>query len=74
MKAQKFYIKKRDNLQAKPYCVCYGKLSATAAKRMEKTLSGYNYVYGYDTEQEYHKAILDFEKEGFSIQDKPALK
>ena len=71
MKTQKYYIKHRDNGQGKPYCVCYGQQSAADAKRMEKTLAGYNIVYGYDTEAEYLAAIKKFKVEGLRIMDEP---
>lgn len=68
---KKYYIKRRDNLQSRPYYVAKGQMSATAAKKAEKSLSGFNYMKPYETEAEYFAALDSLKADGESVQDDP---
>ena len=62
-----YYIKERHNPQLGTYYVTMGQLSKREAKRNENSIYGDNYMLGYQTEEEYKKAISDLKQRGFRI-------
>jgi len=65
-----FYITKRCIPGSKePNYITNGQLTKAEAKRKEKPICGTNYVTGFATEAEYHKAISDLEVKGITCYD-----
>ena len=65
MALKKYYIKKRYRPYGQGvYYVAKGLMSKTAAKKIENSNIGTNYMYGYDTAEEYKRAIVKLKSEG----------
>lgn len=56
---KKFYIKERHNPQLGTYYVACGQMTKKEAKSYEDTRYGTNVMHGYDTAEEYEKALAD---------------
>lgn len=64
---KKYYIKRRDNGQTKPYYSRLGQLSKAAAKRNESTLAGSNEVIAFDTLEDYNAEIASLRAAGETV-------
>ncbi len=67
-KQLKYWLKERFNPQLGTYWVKRGQMTATAAKRCEKSVYGDNRMHSFDTEAEYLAQIAKLEKSGVSVQ------
>ena len=54
----KYYIKERHNKFGVCYIAC-GKLTESEANENEKYLGCSNYMFSYDTKEEYEKALFE---------------
>jgi len=63
-----WWLKERENPQLGTYWVACGKLSKTAAKRMEYSLYGCNIMHSFETEAEYLERIEELKQQGERVQ------
>jgi len=68
MATKYWWLKERDNPQLGTYWVACGKLSKTAAKRMEYSLYGCNIMHSFETETAYLERIEELKKQGERVQ------
>ena len=64
----KYYIKERHNPQLGVYYKAEGKLSKKRSKEKEGSLYGHNFMFEYDTEEEYEQAIRTLKERGERVQ------
>lgn len=64
---KKYYIKRRDNGQTKPYYSRLGQLSKAAAKRAQSALAGSNEIIGFDTMEDYSAEIARLKAAGETV-------
>lgn len=62
MKAEKFWIKERENPQIGTYFVRMGPMSIRAAKKYENPIYGNSIMHSYDDEASYNLEIQRLKK------------
>jgi len=63
-----WYLKERMNPQLGTYWVRCGRLSKTAARKMEYSLYGDNIMHPFESESDYNDRISELEKDGERVQ------
>ena len=68
MPGKYYWIKERFNPQLPdPYYVAYGNISATEAKKMEKSIYGDNHMLKFVSKEDYEKTLSSLRRKGMRV-------